>query len=611
MNLDRVFRNTCWLLALLAANCLFFGECGTALGEDPVTATVQVLRRELAGEDTAREADLRAIADNALAPPLAHWSLGEVSLGTGWVLSRDYLATTGRAGTLAKYRAERDSRTGTFADHLALADLCRSLNLPDEEQAHLIQAVRVQWQNPELHNRLGQIRLGGFWFALDDLQRAAQRQETSQARLAHWRSPISRIAAQLLDPSPAVRRRGQNQLQSIRTPDAIGAMEAALADGGPSAHQLLISWLSGVDSYEAAQSLARMAIAAPLTETRVAAQRALREERWDEFVPWLLAGLETSQQTAFDIRIDPGLMTRLRAVKTVVIQGETVDYALTSHREFATTRLGEGVSLAPGTMNVEFRMRRGNGINPSNDLVHVLQALSREQLAAEWQQASQQQRNDRILRTLQSSTQVEGNRKAEDWWGWWRSVNDIELTGEKLKLQDGYEEDYAYYQGQLSPVQQITFSISASCFSGETVVETESGPRRIDSVRIGDRVLAQDVESGRLDFRPVWTTTVRQNARLLRIRTPDETILCSVGHPFWVSGQGWRMARELQPDMILHTLSGGVRVEAIEPAGTGPVYNLISGQAHTYFAGTSRFFTHDVTPREPSDMVLPGVRKEF
>jgi hypothetical protein len=71
------------------------------------------------------------------------------------------------------------------------------------------------------------------------------------------------------------------------------------------------------------------------------------------------------------------------------------------------------------------------------------------------------------------------------------------------------------------------------------------------------------------------------------------------------------MAKERQPGTRLHTLTGSAEIASIEPAGTGVVFNLVVDNAHTYFAGPQRLYTHDVTPRQPSDMVLPGLRKEF
>jgi len=71
------------------------------------------------------------------------------------------------------------------------------------------------------------------------------------------------------------------------------------------------------------------------------------------------------------------------------------------------------------------------------------------------------------------------------------------------------------------------------------------------------------------------------------------------------------MAKDLHEGAQLHTASGIAQVASIQPAGTGTVYNLVVADAHTYFAGENRLYTHDVTRRAATDMILPGLRKEF
>ena len=74
-------------------------------------------------------------------------------------------------------------------------------------------------------------------------------------------------------------------------------------------------------------------------------------------------------------------------------------------------------------------------------------------------------------------------------------------------------------------------------------------------------MLAQDVESGELAYKPVLAVTIRRPAPRMKIGLGTESITATPSHPFWVSGQGWRMTKQLEAGSRVHTLSGGVPVE--------------------------------------------------
>ena len=109
---------------------------------------------------------------------------------------------------------------------------------------------------------------------------------------------------------------------------------------------------------------------------------------------------------------------------------------------------------------------------------------------------------------------------------------------------------------------------SCSCFAPGTKVWTLTGRQPIEKIKIGDRVLAQDVESGELAYKPVLAVTIRQPGPWMKIGLGSESITATPSHPFWVAGQGWRMTKQLEVGNRVHTLSGGVPVETIEKLPT-------------------------------------------
>jgi hypothetical protein len=116
-----------------------------------------------------------------------------------------------------------------------------------------------------------------------------------------------------------------------------------------------------------------------------------------------------------------------------------------------------------------------------------------------------------------------------------------------------------------------------------------------------------DAQKGQIMLKPVLRTIVNPGTSLLNLHTAGETLEATGGHVFWVSGQGWVKARQLQPKMRLHTLQGTVDLASIEAGGQQDTYNLVVADFHTYFVGRQRILTHDNTIRKPTNCVVSGL----
>ncbi len=209
--------------------------------------------------------------------------------------------------------------------------------------------------------------------------------------------------------------------------------------------------------------------------------------------------------------------------------------------------------------------------------------------------------NERLMTALEISTGNDQNGSPNRWWTWWFDENET-------------------YQPPQRPVSQLTRDYvpnpvnvhirSISCFPAGTPIETSTGPLAIEQVRPGDCVLAQDAETGELAYKPVIATTVRPPSPLIEITAGDETIRATRGHPFWVSGIGWRMAKELKAGQQLHTTSGSVAIETAEPNGEAECHNLIVADFNSYFVGKNRFLVHDNNLRQVTTATVPGLTQE-
>jgi hypothetical protein len=142
----------------------------------------------------------------------------------------------------------------------------------------------------------------------------------------------------------------------------------------------------------------------------------------------------------------------------------------------------------------------------------------------------------------------------------------------------------------------------------------------IDQIKPGDRVLSQHPYTGELSYQPVLQVTRRKPSSMIEIGLGSETIHTTRGHPFWVCGQGWKMAKELTVGMWLHGVDGPVCIDRVDqiPAarpwydqpdaepGKELSYNLILEESHNYFVGRQKVLVHD-NSFFPADGPVPSV----
>ncbi|GAA2080783.1 polymorphic toxin-type HINT domain-containing protein [Actinomadura alba] len=175
----------------------------------------------------------------------------------------------------------------------------------------------------------------------------------------------------------------------------------------------------------------------------------------------------------------------------------------------------------------------------------------------------------------------------------------------------------------------------ASCpignsFTPETkVLMADGSTKPIEDVKVGDKVLATDPDTGKTTEREVVATIIGDGSKDLVEITVDTgreikkagagngpkqatksarsgkahdagtgTVIATSGHPFWVADRhAWVGAGKLQPGMWLRTSAGTyVQVEAIR-TWTAPqrVHNLTVTEDHTYYveAGDTEVLVHN------------------
>ena len=89
-----------------------------------------------------------------------------------------------------------------------------------------------------------------------------------------------------------------------------------------------------------------------------------------------------------------------------------------------------------------------------------------------------------------------------------------------------------------------------------------------------------------------------------------QTFRASGGHLFWVAGDGWTKARNLRSGNVLHCCGGTASLNDAKEATPEPTYNIVVADFSTYFIGEGKILSHDVTLRDPSRTVVPGLPRE-
>ncbi|MBX9787724.1 MAG: HINT domain-containing protein, partial [Pirellulales bacterium] len=148
------------------------------------------------------------------------------------------------------------------------------------------------------------------------------------------------------------------------------------------------------------------------------------------------------------------------------------------------------------------------------------------------------------------------------------------------------------------------------CFVAGTQVHTDRGLRNIEELRVGDRVLSRDEETGEQAYQPILETIVTHPARLYSVvyrvagSSREERLVCTGEHPFYVAARReFVAASELAAGDSI-PLAGGSEaivtavVNEDAPRGeTLTTYNMEVARFHTYFVGDAGLWVHNAADR--------------
>lgn len=545
--------------------------------------------------------------------------LGQVERDGRWrspeaVVERD-ATDAERAALLAEYHARRAAAPARQQAQWELALWCEKRGLKAEAAAHFSAVTRLEPGRPidhrvEAWRRLGHRLYRGRW--LTDDQVAAERAEAKLQEKADrlWTPRLADLRGRLDRPNQ--RAEAEAEMAAVTDPLAAPSVWAAFGKGKAPDQARAVQVLGQIDAPAASKALALLAVSGETTEVRRAAAETLARRDPRESVEWLI-GLVTPR-LKYEVRPPdkPGVLGLLR------VEGER----FIEHRRYTTTAAFvpganffgriwtaedglpaavSGASLLdyrrePSVVNarrIEEEIRRNRdrlaqsnaapyGTSASMRLLDDIRAI--ESFNSEARAANLR----RVLPVLEAVTGRAFGEDKEAWKKWW-----VDRQG------------YRYVSPSRPRVVQ-TEVVSAgtpvaitSCFGAGTPVATLSGLRPIEALQVGDQVLSRDGKTGALSYQPVVAVHRNPPDSTLRVALGAEEIVATGYHRFWKVGAGWVMARDLKAGDAIRTRDGSLRVSAIEPAPSQPVYNLDVANTRSFFVGRGGAFVHDNTPPSP------------
>jgi hypothetical protein len=386
--------------------------------------------------------------------------------------------------------------------------------------------------------------------------------------------------------------------------------------------QIAVAFLDALDKLPeqvSTESLVRHAVFSPGNKARNSAIEKLKPRPQTDYVPILLNGLAMPLESSFSVRANPD--GSVFYSHSLYREGQHHDWSSElnhsaiqndlggrhTHVDYKTNTITEGP--LNGSWPAEIAKRNKTTSRYANRYANA--AAATESKIAQVNAATEAL-NTAIMQVLAGST-GENLDTPTAWWDWWRDRNEYYEPEERPVEHYYYSDSDKYYYGEPSysvrypdpPPQPLP--PGRSCFAKGTPVWTKTGQRPIESLGLGDLVLAQNVDTGELKYKPIVAITVRPPSAMLRIELENGQLATTLGHPFWVAGLGWRMAKELGDDAPLHGVTGASRIRSIEPAPEAEAYNLVVADFNTYFVGEMGVLVHDNTPRRPTLAILPGL----
>jgi hypothetical protein len=547
-------------------------------------------------------------ADESLARRLAEYNRKRAELDARD--RRDVLASAEEAHKNGQYALAEWQRfwyaRKTAPQHVRLGLWCEQNGLKAEAMAHFTQAVILDPYRDATWKHLGYTKHDGRWMSRE--QAEAERADTSAQQKAdrHWEPLLRRWRSWLSEKTRAAEARAR--LAKVAEPRAAASVMRVFGRGGEADQMLALEILGRIETAASTRDIAGLSVRSRSAKVRYLAAEALRRRNPRDYVGELVDQIRSPMKYQVQPVRGPGspgaLFLETSRFKVLRTYDAPPAFELGPNFFGYVGYDGNGLPVVARGRELERMARQSPALQAAE--IAAIEARTMQMLVtANIKAADSQQRlladvdaieqnnaaiaadNPLITQVLKSAADAPAALRDDDengWHTWW-----FDKLGYRYETPPPVE-----LQVNVSP--QYPPPRVYSCFAAGTLVRTRNGRRPIETLRVGDQVLTQDVTTGSLGFQPV--TVVHHNAPSATIRLAvdnGDLLVASVYHRFWRAGIGWKMARELRPGDTLRTFAGLARIISAEPGQVVPVYNLDVAGSRTFFVGAHDALVHDNT----------------
>lgn len=635
-----------------------------------IAKQAQASRDKLAADIAAVESDAlrNKLEHTAANKNLAHWYAGEVKIDGQWHTLVEAAKQAATDKQLSEYRQLRSQMADRLADHEKMARWCHKKHLIELARMHWLQILRFDNTHRKALHELGLTWQSGQLLSHDQAELAKQEEKKLFRQQKNWQAKIKKLRIELeQEQDLKVQQVARQELRQIREPAALPALIEEFTKPSPSEsttasrQQELLPILAGIESSEAVNLLAQIAVEDPNPTIRDAAISQLKQKPLGEYVPVLLDNLAMPIESSVQIRSIDNLVVssysyaqekpggdeyiedrhsyrrvpvpRYNRVRLYRQSGKYVPARKVKgkeHRVPITPGHGNGIIVTEYESNCNpyphYRVWKGYG----KDYLKTVKEPDRtipgytpkKYVGDDYFENPYFAQHQRA--TVQKS-QRQANRNQAQLWERNQHITHknqriatalAELTGEPFT--DAPKSWWTWWgeylnqhpdvatQGTRQHLNSALLNQQQRGLSQGTWVWTRQGKLPIETLLPGDFVLAQHPRTGELAFKVVLTIKSPQPMQVTKLDIGDTELHCSPSQVVWTTGSGWKRVSNLTAGQTLHGATSEARVQQVQPTFEINTYDLVVDDFHTFFVGDQGTLVHDASPIQPNHTALPG-----
>ena len=524
--------------------------------------------------------------------------------------------------SIREYLERRAQAPDKAEAQLKLAAWCEQKELKAQAITHYERVTELDPSRDIAWKHLGYKKQGNRWIKPEIV--AVQKQEADIQKHAnkHWKQVLEKLRDDLQSKDEKRRQRGERERANVTDPRAVPMIWALFAMGSESAQKAAVSMLEQIEGPSASYALAALAIFSPREDVERRASTILAHRDLRDILTRLISmirkpfkyqvkpvagpgsmGVLFVEGEKFNVQrvyrsmsIDPSFMPagaqaaldELNALNLNDAAGATPltrQLQATSPTNLVTDPLGylaaQVISSGSSLRDIGRSMIQLRRVAEANLTLQQRFAQDVQTLEAINQQIAQI--NERVLPIIETASGQKLGLEPDQWKSWWSDQLGYAFQTSQPPIKPTYTEF----------VDAPSWSASLECFGAGTLVHAASGPRSIETIHVGDRVLSQNPTSGALSYQPVMAVHCTKKAATVAVVIDREKIEATGIHRFWKAGAGWTMARDLKAGDRLRVVGGISQVESVTVSQNQTVYNLDIAENGDFFVGNRGYLVHD------------------